>query len=120
MAEAIFNDFSPSGYTSYSAGLSCTDGKNVSENSKLALSEIGIQTNHTSVMVNSKLLEEYDIIIGITENHARALIQSFPEHKDKIFSFPCNVGDPYGQNLDAYRKCRNTIYEGIKEIISNL
>lgn len=120
MAEAIFNKLAPSKYTASSAGLTCSDGKSVSENSKTALSEIGIETNHTSVMVNSKLLEQYDIIIGITENHARALILTFPEYKDRIYSFPCDVGDPYGQNLDAYRNCRNTIYEGIKEIISNL
>ncbi len=120
MAEAIFNDLAPSGYSASSSGLSCSDGKSVSENSKIALSEIGIETNHTSVMVNPKMLEQYDMIIGITENHARALILAFPEHKDKIYSFPCDVGDPYGQNIDSYRKCRNTIYEGIKEIISKL
>ena len=120
MAEAIFNSLSPSDYTSYSAGISCSDGKPVSENSVLALSEIGIVTEHSSVMVNLPLLEQYDMIIGITENHARALISAFPELKERIYAFPCDVGDPYGQNLDAYRKCRDTIYEGIKEIIENL
>ena len=120
MAEAIFNSLAPEGYIAYSAGISCSCGKPVSENSVLALSEINISTNHTSIMVSTLMLEQYDMIIGITENHARALICAFPEHKDRIFAFPCDVGDPYGQNLEAYRKCRNTIHEGINEIIKNL
>jgi protein-tyrosine phosphatase len=120
MAEAIFNKFAPDGFSASSAGLSCTDGKPVSENSIIALSEIDISVAHLSVMVNPALMNEYDMIIGITENHAKALLSAFPEQEEKIYAFPVDVGDPYGQNIDAYRICREMIYNGVKIIINKI
>lgn len=119
MAEAIFNRLAPTPYTAYSAGISCTNGKPVSENSLIALSELCIRVEHSSVMINESMMREYDMIIGITENHAKMLMSVFPEYKDKIYAFPVDVGDPYGQDLDAYRRTRDTIYEGVKTIIES-
>ena len=42
MAEKIFNHRAPSGYRAASAGIVTRDGKPISENSRLALEEIGI------------------------------------------------------------------------------
>lgn len=120
MAEAIFNSLSPDGFVSSSAGISTTNGRPVSENSVKALEEIKLFTSHTSVQIDNNIIKDYDYIIGITSNHAIMLSKFFPEYKDKIFSFPCEVSDPYGRDLAAYRKCRDLIIGGVEAIIKEL
>lgn len=120
MAEAIFNSFCNKDSISFSAGIYASEGRPVSENSVLALSEIGLETTHRSTLVTSEMMKEYDYVVGITKNHAEILSQNYPEYKEKIFAFPCEVSDPYGQNLDAYKKCRDKIYNGVKAIINEL
>ncbi len=120
MAQAIFNEYAPEHLVSSSAGITATDGRPVSENSVLALAEIGLSCNHLSEQLNEKHFEEYDIIIGITADHARMIASLYPQHKDKIFAFPTDVSDPYGGDLVLYRKCRDMIADGVKKIIGAL
>ncbi len=120
MAQAIFNKYAPDGYTSSSAGITASDGRAVSENSCLALRELGFSCNHLSERLTEKHLEEYDIIVGITADHAKMIATLYPNFKDKVFAFPIDVSDPYGGDLVLYRRCRDKIAEGIKQIIGAL
>ena len=120
MAEAIFNHFAPEGYSAFSAGIYASDGKAISDNSIAALAEIGISASHTSVKINEQLMSKYDYIVGITSEHAKILTGLYPEFAKKIYSFPREVSDPYGMDLDAYRKCRDLIYDGICDIIKEI
>ena len=43
----------------------------------------------------AEMMKEYDYVVGITKNHAEILSQNYPEYKEKIFAFPCEVSDPY-------------------------
>ena len=120
MAQAIFNKYAPCGFVASSAGITATDGRPVSENSVLALEEIDISVDHLSERLTEKHLEEYDIIVGITKDHARVISQLYPDYRDKIFAFPCDVSDPYGGDIVLYRRCRDKITEGVKSIIEAL
>jgi len=120
MAQAIFNECAPEGFVASSAGITASDGREVSENSRLALDEIGISVDHKSEKLCKKHLEEYDYIVGITADHARVITSLFPEHKDKIFAFPVDVSDPYGGDIILYRRCRDKILDGVKKIIGAL
>ncbi len=120
MAQAIFNKYAPDGYTSSSAGITASYGRPVSENSLIALCEIGLSCDHLSERLGERHLEEYDMIVGITADHARMIASLYPDFKDKIFTFPTDVSDPYGGDLVLYRRCRDKITDGIKKIIGAL
>ena len=121
MAEAIFNhitendDFSASSCGVFADGISP-----ISENAKLSLKEIGIDSWHTSKKISSEILREADLIIGMTENHAKSIVSAFPEFSDKVFVMPFDISDPYGCSLEVYRDCRNEIEKGVRMIISVL
>lgn len=120
MAQAIFNSKCPDGYISDSAGISTTDGRPVSQNSLLALKDIGLDIEHTSRMITEQDMIDFDYIIGITSDHARMIAAVFPEYAQKVYAFPAEVTDPYGRNLDEYIKCRDIINNGIDAIIKEL
>ena len=120
MAQEIFNDLAPEGYKASSAGITATDGRKISENSLAALKEIGLSCTHTSERLTEDHMKEYDIIVGITSDHARVITQLYPDYRDKIFAFPCDVSDPYGGDIVLYRRCRDKITEGVKSIIEAL
>lgn len=117
MAEAIFNAQAPHGYHADSAGAVTRDGKPISENSRLALSEIGIVSEHTSRLINEEMVKDHDRIVGLTSEHTALLKQRFPAYADKIVSFPIEVSDPYGCDLATYRRCREQISEGIRVLL---
>ena len=120
MAHAIFNILAPDGFYADSAGITATPGKRVSENSVIALSQIGIGCEHLSQPLTADLMNEYDFIIGITSDHARVIRSMFPKFESKIFSLPADVTDPYGCNLSEYVRCRDIIYDGVKRIIGEI
>lgn len=120
MAQAIFNSKCDKDFIADSAGLSTSCGKPVSENSVLALKEIGIEIYHTSKQINESIAREYEYIIGITQNHANILKNTFPNLQSKIYAFPIDISDPYGMNLGEYIKCREKISEGIDLILNEL
>lgn len=102
-----------------SAGM-CAYGEPVSQNSKTALELLGINCDYKSKSVSEELLEQFDYVFGLTTSHADALKSAFPHFSDKIKSFPIQIQDPYGKDLNFYIDCRKQIYQGIETIIDFL
>lgn len=123
MAEAIFNQKASElriNATAFSRGL-CADGSNISPNARSALKNCGINNfEHISQTVCQNDVNTADFIIGITARHATAIISSFPACGNKVFAFPKDIPDPYGQNLEAYKKCLTEISNCIDIIIKEL
>lgn len=121
MAEAIFNHIAEKcSFTASSCGLFADGTSSISENARLSLKEIGIDFSHISRPISRELLSDADYIIGMTSNHAKSILVSFPEFSDKVFVMPYDISDPYGASLDVYRECRNEIEAALKMIISDL
>jgi len=123
MAEAIFNEKAKSEKLpacASSCALSSPIPQQISENAKQALNDIGIDFSHTSKQVSEEDIKNADMIFGITHSHAKILCDIFPEHSDKIYSFPSDISDPFGCDLDVYKKCRDEITDGVNLIIKYL
>lgn len=108
-----------------SAGLSPLPGAPISENAAVALCDAGVESNeenpwreHRAEKVNDELMKKCDLVIGISGNHTLALISEFPEFSEKICSMPKDISDPYGGDIDEYKKCLEKIKDGITEFFS--
>ncbi len=108
MAEGYVN-FKYKNHQAKSCGL-CADGSPVSKNSKTVMAELGIDiSSHISCPISTKLTRWADRIICMSRSHAVAL-QNFGVNSEVLGG---GISDPYGQDIDCYRNCRDEI---IKEI----
>ena len=112
---------------SYSAGLSAMDGDNASQNSIDGCEELGIDlTDHRSAGLSRTSLQEASAIFCMTESH-RALINMYfelPEGypiflmREFVEDESKELPDPYGQNIDVYRQCREGMLEAMPSLIN--
>lgn len=99
-----------------SCGIAAFGGDTASENAIAVMAEKGIDiSSHRSRPFSLYMAEEYDRFVVMTESHKSALMQFIAE--ERITVLGGSVADPYGGDLDAYRACRDEIYEGIKELL---
>ena len=111
----------------YSAGLSAMDGDKASQNSIDACEEVGLDiTDHRSSGLTRSSLEEASAVFCMTESH-RALINMYFElppgypiflMREFVEDGAKELPDPYGQDLDIYRQCRDRMLEAMPSIIN--
>lgn len=126
-AKEIAQRHLPKRIDSYSAGLSAMDGDKASQNSIDACKEIGIDiSDHRSSGLTRSSLEEASAIFCMTESH-RALINMYFElpqgypiflMREFVEGESKELPDPYGQDLDVYRQCRDHMLEAMPSIIN--
>lgn len=120
MAEAIFNRLADDKNLSVRAesfGISAVTGAPVSRGSADACAEIGIDlSKKTALSAADADIERYEKIFCMGELHARALCEYFNTPPQKIAVL--NVTDPYGGDTSVYRRCRDEVYNSVKEIIT--
>lgn len=102
-----------------SCGIHAEVGGTISENSKTALEEAGINVeNFKPRQLTQKLIEGSTIVICMTESQQRML-----EACGNVYSVKqlCgyDVPDPYGCTLDAYRVTRDALSRACDIIIKN-
>jgi protein-tyrosine phosphatase len=132
MAERLFaHEVSKTGLPkriiSYSAGLSAMDGDKASQNSIDACKELGLDiTDHKSTGLTRTSLEEASVVFCMTESH-RALInmyfdlpQGYPIFlmREFVEEGSKELPDPYGQDIDVYRECRDRMLEAIPSLMN--
>lgn len=110
--------------TGISAGLCAETGWPIAENAAEALRLAGISedngnkyTAHRAVQINAGIISSCERIIGMTSAHAMTLIQLFPSSASKITVFEPEISDPFGGDIETYKKCLDEIIKGIKHNI---
>lgn len=99
-----------------SRGLAA-DGSKVSENSLMAMQELGIDiSSHISKQLSFSDIDESSIIIAMSASHAD-ILEGLGIDKMKIHIL--GIPDPFGADLDTYKKCRNQVIDGINEFIED-
>lgn len=120
MAEAIFNHMLagkgvPSAASS--AGIMGLDGHPASANAVTALKEIGIDLrHHRARALTRSLMQENDDIYVMTRSHLSSIKSVLPEYLSKVHILGNGIDDPYGQNLQVYRRCRDEIIAALRAI----
>jgi protein-tyrosine phosphatase len=116
-----------------SAGIAAyaRDGALVSLDTRLALREDGIHVDEeltsTDLKRHPELLDEADLVLAMTEEQARNLIEKFPSAAGRpvhtLRSFAGEHGDiedPYEQGDQVFAACREEIKRLIPVIIDRL
>jgi protein-tyrosine-phosphatase len=116
-----------------SAGIApyARDGALVSLDTRMALRDVGIdlgdEATSTDLKRHPELLEECDLIIAMTEQQARELVERFPAAKERpvftLRSFAREAGDiddPYEKGDVVFAECREEIHRLIPIIIERL
>lgn len=122
MCAALFND-RYAGLTRHaiSAGL-MADGSPISANAVCALENAGIPSrkpdndykSHVSRNVTEEMMEQADIVVGVTSSHAMQLMMRFPSCASKITVMPTEISDPFGGDLARYETCLADIDRALK------
>jgi protein-tyrosine-phosphatase len=107
--------------------LSAMDGDKASQNSLDACEEIGVDiSSHKSSGITRADLQEASAIFCMTESH-RALINMYfdlPEGypiflmREFVENGSRELPDPYGQDIEVYRECRDRMLEAIPSLIN--
>ena len=119
MAEALFKKICEERNMNVecrSAGTATFTGSPASDNSVAVMKEIGIDlTDFRSTSVTALNLPEYDLFVPMTYSHALGLLTMGVEKK-KIYLFEEDVSDPYGGDIDIYRKTRGEISANLEKL----
>lgn len=120
MAQAIFNRFAQENgidAVADSAGIAAAEGMPASENSVIAMQEIGIDlSGHSAKVISRPLLDSADLIVCMSEGHAELLKAA--GYASTVFGK--GIPDPYGYKLDEYRICRDRMYEAMESVAKQL
>jgi len=125
-----------------SAGTSVFMSQPANEKAVIIMREMGIDINkHMSRPLNDVLIDHADIILTMTCSHKESVQYLFPQAIDKVFTlkehltyllgekgtfedldnsleiFEWDITDPYGKNLEEYRKTAQEIKYVLERIV---
>lgn len=120
-----------------SAGLNAFTGDTATENTLAVLAEADIKgIEHRSRRVHPLLLEEFDLILAMTNSHKQQLLEIAPELNEKIYLLKeyveiistgqepdesiekeYEISDPFGQSQAIYRQSLMEIEEAVGAIL---
>ena len=117
MAEGYLKSKNLNNVTVISRGFSADESAN--PNSVAVMSEVGIDiSNHISSCITTDNIKDADAIICMTESHKQILMTSGCD-KNNIYILSGGIPDPFGCDIDTYRKCRDNIFAGIDKLIND-
>ena len=120
MAMALFNDMAEKNGVDAlgdSAGMYTRDGLPYNEKSVTAMKDEGIPLEGCSKQITEDMLRDSDAVFGLTHSLSCSLIAYFPKFSDKIYDFPVEVADPFGGDLDEYKRALGDIKDGMEKIM---
>ena len=112
MAEGYLRSKGIDGVTVSSCGLA-SDGSPVSQTSKTAMDEVGIDIGgHISKQLTDRDINGADKIICLSPSH-KAVLLSAGVPADKLFVLGNGISDPFGGDISVYRRCRDEIFAAV-------
>ena len=135
MAQVIFNMLSAQkglSIVAESAGVATVSGQPASENAQKAVAEIGCDLSEFRTRFLPEVdLNQYRLFVALSDEHAEILrsigipdsfirvLRRAPNVHDK-YDIRQGIVDPYGGDLNTYRKCRDEIFGAVKGLIASI
>ena len=125
MAEGLFRAHGgeeKTGLAAVSAGLFTQDGIPASDNAVTAAKELGADISaHRSRMLTHEIAQSARYLVCMTGAHYDRVCEMFPDCADKVFTLTQrDVSDPFGGDLETYRRAAAEIDAGVRSIIERL
>lgn len=125
MAEGLFRAHGgeeQTGLAAASAGLFTQDGLPASENAVAAAKELGADISaHRSRMLTPEMAKNARYLVCMTGSLYDRLCEMYPDCADKVFTLTQrDVSDPFGGDLETYRRAAVEIDAGVRSIIERL
>ena len=110
-----------------SAGINAIPHQLASINSIEVMKEKGLELEeHKSNMLTVNLVEDYDLILTMTEDHKKTILKTVPWLDDKVFALKEYVGlngdisDPFGGSIEVYRSILKDIEKSLELLVEKL
>ena len=112
MAEGLFRamltERGVTGIECASVGLFAMTGDPATENAVRAAERFGVDLSaHRSTRLTSQLIDQTDLFVCMTPEHAATLAMLVPQEKIQVLGG--GIPDPYGGDLETYMACANCI-----------
>ncbi|MFN9851131.1 MAG: Sua5/YciO/YrdC/YwlC family protein [Planctomycetota bacterium] len=92
-----------------SAGVSAFGGDPASHGALEAIRGYGCSLDqHQSTQLNSRLVEQSDLILAMGQRHRSVIVAQWPEVASKVHLIAADgseISDPFGGPLDVYQRC---------------
>jgi protein-tyrosine-phosphatase len=112
-----------------SAGLTVYAGERLAEKASLLLDQEGVEheAQRPAKQLDQELIKDADLILTMTAAQLRQVAFRFPESAAKVYLLtaysglePVDIEDPYGQDLQKYRRTMEEIRLALKNLITRL
>jgi protein-tyrosine-phosphatase len=114
------NLFGKRRYVVSSAGTGAIDGEPASKNAQAALKGIGLDlSSHKSRKLTPELAQKADLVVGLTQNHAKRVRELAPGVKVTTISDK-DVCDPFGRDEATYSQCALEIGRALDKMIEKI
>ena len=133
MAEAIFDSLASEAsipWNAHSAGVAALVGETIAPRAKAVLEELGVSSEgHRARQVDEAMLEEADLVLAMTPQHAATLGRISTSSSAKVHTLvgyaqgvPASEGilDPYGQSVATHRSVVRQILHHLRLVVERL
>lgn len=119
-----------------SAGLAAVDGSGASQNAVQVLARRGLDLSvHKARRVEAAMMERADLILTMTRDQKRLVLESWPQTAGKVFTlaeygsaaeggdepaFALDIADPFGGDLSEYEACADQIERAVASVVDRL
>ena len=125
MAEGLFRTLGgeeKTGLQAASAGIFTVDGLPASGHAVTAAAELGADLSaHRSRALTGEIVDGAKYLVCMTGAQYDRVLEEYPQAESRLFTLmPDDVSDPYGGDLETYRRCARQLREGVGAIIEKL
>lgn len=120
MAEALFKSIlkekNETDIICTSAGVTALNGSPANENAIKALCELNLDlSSHRAKDISKVELKTVDLFAVMSISHAE-ILKSLKITAEKIYVLGNQISDPFGGNIEVYRKCRDEIVLALQDL----
>ncbi len=116
----------------YSCGIYAEDGDYATYNAIYVARNYNVDiSTHRATNIRNSKIEEMDAILCATKSHKEAIINMYPNLKEKIYTMKeyagidnngqdMDIKDPWGYDIEIYHNCIKEIEKCIEKIIKKI
>ncbi|MDD2376588.1 MAG: low molecular weight protein arginine phosphatase [Clostridia bacterium] len=117
-------------YMISSCGTNAIQGQCATDNAIEVMKKYDIDlTRHRATSLEYSNILDYDLILVLTDNHKRQILQVYPSLNDNIFTLKeyvnnkekyKDIDDPWGLDINVYKATAKNIVENINKLLEML